>query len=268
MDDQARARARLRHRRPCRLPPQELLLSGQPQGVSDLPIRRASVHKRFFPRPRARRRHVGGDRARASRGGRGEERPHGRRDGTHPRRRPDAGRFQPRRDAAGRDRHPARPPLGRADQALPPAAPADHPGARHFGRRDAGGIDAVRRQRLRPAGGVGRAAHADGAQEHQLVQLRRAGDRARDPAAGRDLRVRRPGRAGDAPFRARTGARGAAPLQGGGAGLPLLPRARSRPDRAAGRDGRRAPARRSSSCRARGSSASRTSSISGSRRSW
>ena len=42
-DDQARPRARLRDRRARRLPPQELLLSRQPEGVPDLPVRRAAL---------------------------------------------------------------------------------------------------------------------------------------------------------------------------------------------------------------------------------
>ena len=55
-----------------------------------------------------------------------------------------------------------------------------------------------------------------------------------------DLRGGRPGRAGDAPLRARPGAGAAAALEGGGAGLPLLPRARPRPARTAARPGRAA----------------------------
>ena len=46
-----------------------------------------------------------GHRPRPPRGGRGEERAHGRRRGPHRRRRPHARRLQPRRDAARRDRH-------------------------------------------------------------------------------------------------------------------------------------------------------------------
>ena len=61
-------------------------------------------------------------------------------------------------------------------------------------------------------------------------------------AADRDLRVRRPGRPGDAPLRPGQRVRAAAALEGGGAGLPLLPGARPRAARA-GRGARRAPAR-------------------------
>ena len=80
----------------------------------------------------------------------------------------------------------------------------------------------VRPDRLR------RAPHAHRAEEHELVQLRRQGDREGDRAADRDLRVRRDGRAGDAPLRPGERGLAAASLQGGGAGLPLLPRARPR----------------------------------------
>ena len=124
-------------------------------------------------RPTATRR--GRDRARAPRGGRGEERPRRRRRGPHPRRRPHAGRLQPRRDAARRDRRP-RPDIRSAErrEALPPAAAADRRRARHLGRRDGEGLAALRRQRLGPAGGLGRASHAHRAEEHELVQLRGA----------------------------------------------------------------------------------------------
>ena len=55
-DDQARPRARLRDRRAGRLPPQELLLSRQPEGVPDLPVRRAALLRRPARRADARRR--------------------------------------------------------------------------------------------------------------------------------------------------------------------------------------------------------------------
>ena len=53
------------------------------------------------------------------------------------------------------------------------------------------GIDAVRCQRLGAAGRIRRAANADRAEEHELVQLRREGDRAGDRAPDPDLRGRR-----------------------------------------------------------------------------
>ena len=71
----------------------------------------------------------------------------------------------------------------------------------------------------------------------------------RGRAADQDLRVRRHGRAGDAPLRPGQRGLAAASLQGGGAGLPLLPRARPRPGAPAGRAGRGAARRRSASSR-------------------
>ena len=116
-------------------------------------------------------------RPRAPRGGRGEDRSRRRRHRAQDRRRALADRLQPRRDAAGRDRHAARPPLGRARRALPPAAPPDDRLARHLRCADGGGDAALRRERLRPAGRLRRAAHALGAEEHELVPLHRARDR-------------------------------------------------------------------------------------------
>ena len=105
-----------------------------------------------------------------------------------PRRDRDARRLQPRRHAAARDRDRARHPLGRRRQALPPAAAPDGRRARPLGRGAREGLDALRRQRLGAPGRLRRAAHAHRAEEHELVQLRREGDRARDRAADRDLR--------------------------------------------------------------------------------
>ena len=76
-------------------------------------------------------------------------------------------------------------------EGVPAAAPADDRRARHLGRGDGEGLAALRRQRLGAARGLRRAAHADRAEEHELVQLRRQGDRARGAAADRDLRVGR-----------------------------------------------------------------------------
>ena len=81
--------------------------------------------------------------------------------------------------AARRDRDQARHPLARGGEGVPAAAAADGRRARDLGRGDGEGLAAVRRQRLGAAGGLGRAAHAHRAEEHELVQLRRQGDRAR-----------------------------------------------------------------------------------------
>ena len=50
VDDQARSCAELPDRRARCLPPQELLLSRQSQGLPDLPVRRAALHRRILRR--------------------------------------------------------------------------------------------------------------------------------------------------------------------------------------------------------------------------
>ena len=78
-------------------------------------------------------------RPRAPGGGRREDRPRRRRHRSEDRRRAVADRLQPRRHAAGRDRHAAGHPLGRAGRALPPAPAADDRRARHLRRAHGGG---------------------------------------------------------------------------------------------------------------------------------
>ena len=133
-------------------------------------------------------------------------------------------------------------PVGRAGRALPAAPPADDRRARHLGGAHGGGDAARRRQRLGPAGRVGRAAHALGAEEHELVPLHRARDRGGRARAGEAVRVGRRGRAAHLRLRAGHRHADAAPLEGGGGRLPLLPRAGPRARRA-GRGARRAAAR-------------------------
>ena len=63
-------------------------------------------------------------------------------------------RLQPRRDAAGRDRHRAGPALGRRRARVPPAAAHDAEADRRLGREHGGGLAALRRERVgaqRPA---------------------------------------------------------------------------------------------------------------------
>ena len=174
-------------------------------------------------------------------------------DGPDRRRRVLARRLQPRRHAAARDRDRAGHPLGRGGEALPPAAAADGRRARHLRRRDGEGDAARRCQRLGAPGGLGRAPHALRDQEHELVQLHRPRHRRRGRPPDRDLGGRRRGQAGDVRLRRRLGHADAAPLEGGGGRLPLLPRAGPRAGRAAGRDGR-AAARRASRARRRAGS--------------
>ena len=80
---------------------------------------------------------------------------------------------------------------------------------------------------LRPAG-TERAGREDRAEEHELLPLHRTRHPGRDRPPGDDPRRRRAGRAGDAPLRPRLRRDHLAALQGGGARLPLLPRARPR----------------------------------------
>ena len=96
-----------------------------------------------------------------------------------------AGRLQPRRHAAGRDRHRARPARpGRG--ARVGAAPANHgQAARRLRREHGGGEPALRRQRLGAARRRRGAGDEDRAQEHEQLPLPRAGDRGRAGAPGR-----------------------------------------------------------------------------------
>ena len=96
---QDRAGARLRDRAALDLPPQELLLPRPAEGLPDQPVR----HPARRGRAARRRAHPPGP----PRGGRREAQPR-RRVGPDPRLRSLAGRLQPRRHAAGRDRHRAR----------------------------------------------------------------------------------------------------------------------------------------------------------------
>ena len=172
-----------------------------PEGLPDLPVRRAALRRRALRRARAR---TATSRSASSA-----------RTSRRTRRRPStsaaraaashgaetlARRLQPRRHAARRDRHAARPPLGRRGAALPPAPAPDGRRARHLGRGDGEGLAALRRERLGAPGRRGRAsARRLGAEEHELVQLRRPRDRAR---RSREqialLRGRGRGRPGDA----------------------------------------------------------------------
>ena len=113
--------------------------------------------------------------------------------------------------------------------------------ARGLRRRHVAGLAALRRERLGPAGRLDRARDQDRAEEHELVRVPRAGRPSRDRAADRAARGGRAGRAGDAPLRSGDRPADAAALKGGGARLPLLPRARPRADRGHRGDARRRP---------------------------
>ena len=153
VDAQARARARLRDRRARRLRPQELLLSGLAEGISDLPVRSTVLHRRQDAQSRARTATTRSESsARTSRRTR-RRRPRRRAHRPDRRRGALARRLQPRRHAARRDRHRARHPLRGGGEALPPAPAADDRRARHLRRRDGEGtlrVDA--NVSVRPAG--------------------------------------------------------------------------------------------------------------------
>ena len=173
---------------------------------------------------------------------------HQRRRRPHPRRRVLARRLQPRRRAAGRDRRRARPPHRprRPRPTSTSCAPSSWPSARRDGKMEEGSmrVDAnvsVRPRRRRPSSGtrceiknvnslrsLGRAIEYEARRQIDLLE---AGERVApgDPPLGRGGRAH--------PRRS---------LQGGGRGLPLLPRARPRAARPDGRvdrgDRRRAAA--------------------------
>ena len=241
--DPARPRARLRDRLPRGLRAQELLLPRPAEGLPDQPVRGSALRARPVRAADRRGRPGDRDRPRAPRGGRREDRPRGRRDRPLGRRRLLARRLQPGRHAAARDRQRAGSPLGRGGDVVPaPAAPDDRRD-RDLRRRDGEGHAARRRQRLRaPARGGGLPA-ALGDQEHELVHVHRPRDRGGVPPAGRRARGGRDARPVDLRLRRRHRPADRAPLEGGGGRLPLLPRARPRPGRAA-RGARRAAARR------------------------
>ena len=207
-----RAGAQLRDRRVVPLRPEELLLPGHAEELPDLPVRRADRLQRLHGRAgRGRRRSRDGprrDRARPHGGGHRQVPARRRRHRPHPRRRLLAGRLQPGRHPAHRDRHQADPRHPRAGAAgrqgvrRPAARPAPRP--RRQRRADGAGLAALRRQ---PVAGprdtapsrAAPARHPHRDQERQLAALGRAGRPLRDAAARRRARSpagrssRRPG---------------------------------------------------------------------------
>ena len=170
-----RAGARLRDRRALDLPPQELLLSRQLRRRTRSPSTRCPCARGGrLGDVRITRVHLEEDAAKLVHIG----------DiGPHPRRRREHRRLQPRRHAADRDRHRARPALGRAGARVAQLLRAT---LRQLGvsrREHGGGLAARRRQRVRAPGGHRRARHQDRAEEHELVPLPRARDRGRDRSA-------------------------------------------------------------------------------------
>ena len=115
-----------------------------------------------------------------------------------------ARRLQPRRHAARRDRDAAGHPLGRRGGALPAPAAADDRRARHLRRGDGEGHAARRRERLGAPARERRAAHALGAEEHELVHVHRPRHRRGGARPDRAVRAGRGGRAAHVRLRAAT----------------------------------------------------------------
>ena len=229
VDREARARSRVRDRRARRFLPEELLLPRPSQGLSDLSVRSAVLHQWQRATTDCGRRPCDRNRAGAPGGGRCQDRPRRRTLRTHRWRRGLPRRLQPRRHAARRDRHRSRHPLGRRGEAVPPAPAADDRRARDLGRRDGEGNAARRCERLGSPGRLGRAPHANGDQEHELVQLHRARDRGRDRAPDRGVGVGRGGAPAHVRLRRRDGHAHGASREGGGGRLSLFPGAGPRP---------------------------------------
>ena len=171
------------------LPPQELLLSRQPEGLPDQPVRHSACQRR----PARRRPHP----PRPPRGGRGEDDPR-RRVRPDPRLRRLAGRLQPRRHAAGRDRHRARPARrrrgGRVGAAAARRRSASSASPTSTWRRAACGVDA--NVSVRPAGSeeLGTKTELKNMNSFRFLAARdrgRAGAPARADRGGGDGRCRR-----------------------------------------------------------------------------
>ena len=220
--DPHRPRARLHDPPALQVRPQELPLPRPDEGLPDLAVRRAALPRRRGTDRAGRRAARDRPRAHSPRGGHGP--PAASRGGTGRRGRLLAARRQPFRGAADGDRLRAGHAIARGGRRLP-ARVAPHAALpRCLRRRHGEGLVPLRRQYL--AAPPRRSARLEGRdQEHELVPRRPACDRVRDPAAGRRPRRRRQRRAGDARLHRGDRRDGQPALEGGGARLPLLPRA-------------------------------------------
>ena len=212
-----------RHRAAVPVPPEELLLSGHAQELSDQPVRRAHLQGRVARGRRAPHRH----RAGAHGGGHGEVDPCGA-ERAHPRVGRLPRRLQPRRRAADGDSVGARPAIAGRSASVRVGA-ARHPRRpRRVRREDGGGVSPRRRQRLAAPRRRWRVRDQGRDQEHELSAVGAEGVGIRDRAPDRRPRRGRDRGAGDAPFRREHGHHLHHAHQGGGGGLPVLPRARPR----------------------------------------
>ena len=214
------------------------------QGLPDLPVRPAALRRRQRARADAGRRPRDRDRPRAPRGGRGEDRPRRRAQRPDPRRRLLARRLQPRRHAARRDRHRARTSarprrrkrfLQLLRQTIVELGISD-------AEMEKGTLRVDANVSVRPAGTDELRTRTELKNMNSFNFVAQGIER-RGRAPDRGLRGGRRGRPGDLDFDAGQRDADAAPLEGGGRRLPLLPRARPRAGRAAG-GARRAAARR------------------------
>ena len=256
-DDQARPRARLHDRRARGLPPQELLLSRPAEGVPDQPVRRAALRGRQARRPDRRRRRDDRDRR-----GRTSRRTPRR---TCTSRRRAASTARPRRSststAAARrcveivtepdlhDAETAKRFLQLLRQTVVELELSDaelEKGSMRFdvnvSVRPAGSDELRTRTELKNMNSFNFAAKGIEREIARQIRIYEAGG---EVSRRRCISTRRRGVA-------------AAALQGGGAGLSLLPGARPRAGAAARRARRARCAARSASCPARGSAASPT----------
>ena len=156
--------------------------------------------------------------------------------------------LQPLRHAAGGDRDRARRAQRPAGLGVAAAAAGDPAPVGRVGREHGGGLAALRRQRVDPAEGLRGARDQDRAEEHEQLPLPRARGRRRDRAPDRHRRRGRHDHPGDAALRPPHGLAELAALEGGGARLPLLPRARPGGHRADRSDAASGPGRRCPSC--------------------
>ena len=148
-------------------------------------------------------------------------------------------RLQPRRHAAVRDRHRAGHPLGRAGARLAQPAARHAAPARRERREHGGGVAALRRQRLRAPGGQTELGTKTELKNMNSFRFLERGVNAEIERQIALLEAGEPVVQETLHFDPSTGRLSLAALQGGGARLPLLPRAGPRAARADRGDARR-----------------------------
>ncbi len=141
-----------------------------------------------------------------------------------PRRRARADRLQPGRRAAGGVRERAGHPLAGGGRRLPPCAARHARGARRLRREDGGGVAALRREHLGPAGRRDVVRNEGRDQEHELDPVAGASPDLRGRAPGERAGGRRAAGAGDASLGRGRGHHEVDAIQGRGVRLSLFPR--------------------------------------------